>query len=223
MENIFYLTVEEFWVILHATKIKKIMTFKVICRQELSEDDTAEAVMGLSRKGLISSDGKGMSFSAGMLEIINVLNDSRYMMIERGYRNQVPISCIFCNKTNAVKVQIDERRNNSVRIQMGAKEEVLGEIFGYDFMPGDEPVEKNTAFEKEEDSAANEELIVKLERYHNTDNEGVSFVIVTRYSTYDTMMVTVDGGESKTVPYSEELLNKFYHFPEKWEEIMEEI
>lgn len=191
-----YLTIYEFYFLLIQQNIQGLILFEEIAEYVPEQHELAEGVLSLIRRGILIPCGDSCyHLSDEMKTVMNILNDARSTYVVNGQLLSCPMQCFYFMNDLCLILQMDDFREEMIRIEVSERQSAVDGLLDYEFMPD------AVIFQLEsEDGLADcdmEQEMISVEIEKLLSDESV-MLVVDRY-----MRNSVEP-ESRTVVYSRE-------------------
>lgn len=221
MERAVFLSFHEFWMLMLAAEKSGGVFFKEAVISEMSENEIARTIMAMSSKGMIEADGNCIRFSEENATLIRILKNAQGILVEKGYEGRIPVSCIFISNGEALRIQLDEHKSDSMRLQISPIDAICEECVSYPFMPQEENSREISDI-RGDINAEREEILLKISRYLYEGCVKNDSVYIVRGYTYDRIIFKCEDIYNGESFYRKDLIRKIYKEYQNWESIFRE-
>ena len=131
-----YLSVCEFYVLLMQQNIQGIAVFEEIRNDTPDEQELAQGVISLMEKKLLTASGNNSyQLSEEIETMLDILEKTKSTFVINGYLSSCPMQCCYFYANLCLILQMDDHREDFVRIEILDKSEAINGFLAYEFMP----------------------------------------------------------------------------------------
>lgn len=131
-----YLTLGELYFLLTQRNLQGLAVFEEIKRYIPEEQEMVQGVLSLTEKGILAISNEGNYYLAEMIKTaLDILEQAESTFVINGYLLSCPMQCCYFKNDLCLILQMDDFRENFVRIELLERDDAVIGFLDYEFMP----------------------------------------------------------------------------------------
>lgn len=131
-----YLTLGELYFLLTQRNLQGLAVFEEIKGYIPEEQEIVQGVLSLTEKGILAISNEGSyHLSETIKTALDILEQAESAFVINGYLLSCPMQCCYFKNGLCLILQMDDFRENSVRIELLDRDDAVTGFLDYEFMP----------------------------------------------------------------------------------------